>query len=62
MLVCIFVASDTAEQLPPVLVDDVDHGQADGHPAYEDHGEAEPVHVKITSLKYYRHLGINTAK
>ena len=52
MLVCIFVASDTAEQLPPVLVDDVGHGQADGHPAYEDHGEAEPVHVKITSLKY----------
>ena len=52
MLVCIFVASDTAEQLPPVLVDDVDHGQADSHPAYEDHREAEPVHVKITSLKY----------
>ena len=51
MSVCIFVARDAAQQLPAVLVDDVGHGQADSHPAHEDHGEAEPVHVKITRLK-----------
>ena len=51
MLVCIFVARDTVQQLPAVLVDDVGYGQEDSHPAHEDHGEAEPVHVKITCLK-----------
>ena len=53
-LVSVFVACHTVEELPAVLVDDVGHGQADRHPAQQDHGEAEPVQIKVACLKVFR--------
>ena len=53
MSVSVFVACHTVDELPAVLVDDVGHGQADRHPAQQDHSEAEPVQIKVTRLKVF---------